>query len=93
MFIPYGWKRVSLRKLKMEERGFVTFDDNKQGKINGISKVDKEHLSTIDNALFVDGLFHNLFGVSQLRDTGLKLIFELLYLNEERQNSFYWFKI
>ena len=56
--------------------GNVTFGDNGKGKIVGIGKIHITPNAYVDNVLFVDGLKHNLFSISQFCDKGFKVIFE-----------------
>ena len=62
--------------LELKEGGDVTFGDNSKGKIKGKGVIGKDDSSSIQNVLFVSGLKHNLLSVSQLCDSGLRLIFE-----------------
>ena len=47
-----------------KDGGYVTFGDNKKGKIIGIRNIDKTKSSNIENVLLVDGLKHNLLSIS-----------------------------
>ncbi len=60
---------------KKDGDGQVTFGDNGKGKIMGIGKIDEENSSILNKVLLVDGLKHNLLGVSQLCDKGYRVIF------------------
>ena len=46
--------------LTPKDGGYVTFGDNKKGKIIGIGNIGKTKFSNIENVLLVDGLKHNL---------------------------------
>ena len=59
-----------------KDGGYVTFGDDKKGKIIGIGNIGKTKSSNIENVLLVDGLKHNLLSISQLCDKGNKVIFE-----------------
>ena len=62
--------------LTPKDGGYVTFGDDKKGKIIGIGNIGKTKSSNIENVLLVDGLKHNLLSISQLCDKGNKVIFE-----------------
>ena len=62
--------------LKPKDGGFVTFDDNRKGKIIDIGNVGKEPSLIIKNILLVDGLKYNLLSISQLCDKENKIIFD-----------------
>ena len=47
-----------------EDDGVVTFGDNGQGKIVGISKIQINPTTFIDNVLYVKRLKHNLISIS-----------------------------
>ena len=53
-------------KLSSKDGGFVTFEDNKKGKIIGIGSIGISLNPSIENVLLVDGLKHNLLSISQL---------------------------
>ncbi|XP_074306191.1 uncharacterized protein LOC141641430 [Silene latifolia] len=55
--------------------GFVTFGDNKKGKVIGIGKVGISSSSAIGDVYLVSGLKHNLLSISQLCDKGNKVVF------------------
>ena len=59
--------------LSPKDGGFVTFGDNRKGKIIGIDNVGKKRSPIIKNVLLVDGLKHNLLSISQLCDKEIKL--------------------
>ena len=50
--------------------GRVAFRNGKSGKIVGVGKIGKSLSHFIDHVYIVDGLQHNLLGVSQLCDRG-----------------------
>ena len=53
-----------------EDDGVVTFGDNGQDKIVGISKIQINSTTFIDNVLYVKGLKYSLISISQLGDRG-----------------------
>ena len=62
--------------LSPKDGGYVTFGDNNKGKIIGVGSIGKSPSPIIENVLLVDGLKHNLLGISQLCDKGNRVIFE-----------------
>jgi len=68
-----------LKNFKRKEQGFVTYGDNKKGKILGNSDVEGGDTLEIKDVLFVGGLKHNLLSISQLCDKGFKVILESDY--------------
>ena len=58
--------------LTPKDGGYVTFRDNKKGKIIGVGSIGKSNSSNIENVLLVDGLRHNLLSISQLCDKGIE---------------------
>ena len=56
--------------------GIVTFKGNKKGKIIRVGKIGTHPYPSIDNALFVEGLKHNLLSISQLCDSGYDVSFK-----------------
>ena len=50
--------------LSSKDGGFVTFGDNKKGKIIGISYIGISPIPSIENVFLVDGLKHNLLSIS-----------------------------
>ena len=62
--------------LKSKEEGHVTFGDNSKGKIIGEGSIGKTSPPIIENVLLVEGLKHNLFGISQMCDKGNHVTFE-----------------
>jgi len=62
-----GDKR-NFKNFKRKEQGFVTYGDNNKGKILGTSDVGGGNTLEIKDVLFVEGLKHNLFSISQLCD-------------------------
>nr|KYP31534.1 hypothetical protein KK1_048081 [Cajanus cajan] len=62
--------------LKLKNEGFVTYGDNKKGKILGCGNIGNSSSSTlIENVLLVERLKHNLLSISQLSDKGFKIEF------------------
>lgn len=56
-----------------KKRGFVSYDDNNNGRIIGIINVGKFPSSTIGNVVLVDDLKHILLCISQLCVKGKKI--------------------
>lgn len=61
--------------IKIKNGGEVSFGDNSQGKLIGISNVGKESFTFIENVCLVENLKHNFLSISQLRDKGYRVIF------------------
>ena len=64
--------------LTKRKRGYVTSGDNAKGRIIGQGNIGNVISSLIESVLLVDGLKHNLLGISQLCDKGFKVIFKHL---------------
>ena len=62
--------------LKSKEERFVTFGDNKKGKIIGIGNIKITPSTFIKNVLLVDKLKHNLLSINQLCDVGFDVNFK-----------------
>ena len=63
--------------LSKQKGGYITFDDNSQGKIIGKGNISGNHPSSlIENIFLVDKLKYNLLSISQLCDKGYKINFE-----------------
>jgi len=61
--------------LTATQGGSVAFDNGKSGTIVGIGKIGKSVSHSIDGVHLVDGLRHNLPGVSQLCDKDNLVVF------------------
>ena len=61
--------------LSTKDGGYITFGDNRKGKIICIGNVGKEHSLIIENVFLVDGLKYNLLSISELCDKENKVIF------------------
>ena len=61
--------------LTRRKLGYVTFEDNEEGRIIGYGSIGNNSLSLIENVLLVDGLKHNILSISKLCDEGFKVIF------------------
>jgi len=46
--------------LKAKEGGFVTYDDNNQGRILSVANISNSLTISIENVLYVERLKHNL---------------------------------
>jgi len=70
-----GYK-TKFTKLELMDEGFVTYRDNNKGKIlvNGV--ISNGSLFNIKNVFLVEGLKYNLISISQLCDTGYKVVLE-----------------
>jgi len=55
----------------------VACANGKTGKLAGVGKIGESHSHSIDNVYLVDGLKHNLLGVSQLCDRGNHVMFSM----------------
>ena len=74
-------------KLSSKDGGFVTFGDNKKGKIIRISSISISPNPSIENVLLVNGLKYNLLSISQLCDNGNRVIFDKLHCSIESIND------
>jgi hypothetical protein len=54
---------------------YVTFGDDKKGKVLGTGVINVNDHFTLNDVIFVDKLRYNLFSVSQLVDADLKVLF------------------
>jgi len=59
-----------------KDGGPVTFGNNDKGKIRGKGTIGKLNSAKIENVHFVEGLKHNLLSISQLCDSGFKVVFK-----------------
>ena len=50
--------------LTPKDGGYISFGENKKGKIIGIGSIGKSNTSTIENVLLIDGLKHNFLNIS-----------------------------
>nr|KYP73698.1 hypothetical protein KK1_006346 [Cajanus cajan] len=50
--------------LKMKHEDYVTYENNNKGKILSYGNVGNTSFTLIENVLFVEGLKHNLLGIS-----------------------------
>jgi len=66
-----------LINLKRKPTGFVTYADNKRGRVLGVGDIRGDNDVIIKDVLLVDGLKHSLLNISQLCDKGYKITFEL----------------
>ena len=62
--------------IKSKDEGFVTFGDNKKGKIIGLGNIKISPTTFIENVLLVYKLKHNLLSISQLCDVGFDVRFK-----------------
>ena len=62
--------------IKSKDEGFVTFGDNKKGRIIGLGNIKISPSTFIENVLLVDKLKHNLLSISQLCDVGFDVSFK-----------------
>ena len=65
-----------LINLKCKPDGFVTYGDNKRGRILSVGDIGGADDVIIKDVLLVDGLKHNLLSISQVSDKGYKITFE-----------------
>jgi len=65
-----------LINLKWKPAGFVTYGDNKRGRIIGVSDIRSENKVIIMDVLLVESLKRSLLSINQLCDRGYKITFE-----------------
>jgi len=65
-----------LTNMKLRPAGYVTYGDNKRGRILGVGDIGEIEKVIIKDVLLVEGLKHNLLSISQLCDKGYKITFE-----------------
>jgi len=70
---------MELHYFVSKEGGYVTFGDNNKGKIMEEGNIGNQYKTQIKKVLYVDGLKHNLLGISQLCDKGFKIEFNKNY--------------
>ena len=68
--------KAMFSSISPKDGGYVTFGNNTKGKIVGEGKFGKSLNPTIEDALLVDGLKHNLLSTSQFCDKNCKVIFK-----------------
>ena len=71
-----GDPRLFSNLKKASKESFVTFGDNKKGRILGKGSIGNVSSFLISNVLLVDGLSFNLLSISQLSDNGLIICFD-----------------
>ena len=59
-----------------KEGGSVTFGNNYKAKIKGMGIICNSNSAKIKDVQYVEGLKHNLLSISQLCDSGFKVIFK-----------------
>jgi hypothetical protein len=59
----------------LSHKEYVTFGDDKKGKVLGISVIKVNDCFTLNDVALVDRLRYNLFSVSQLCDADLSVLF------------------
>jgi hypothetical protein len=59
----------------LSHKEYVTFRDNKKGKVLGIGVIKVNDLFTLNDVALVDKLRYNLLSVSQLVDANLEMFF------------------
>jgi hypothetical protein len=59
----------------LSHKEYVTFGDDKKGKVLGISVIKANDCFTLDDVALVDRLRYNLLSVSQLCDADLSVLF------------------
>jgi len=62
--------------LKMKQEDFVTYGDNKKGRILGRGDVGNSDSIIINDVLLLEGLKHKLLSISQLCDKGYEVTFK-----------------
>jgi len=72
-------ERCMFQSLTPYHGGTVTFKGNQKGKIIWVGKIGIHPYPSTDNALFVEGLRHNLLSISQFCDNG----YECIILNKD----------
>jgi hypothetical protein len=61
--------------IPLSHKEYVTFEDNKKGKVLGISIIKVNDCFTLNDVALVDRLGYNLFSVSQFCDVDLSVLF------------------
>jgi len=61
--------------ITLKQEGHVTYGDNNKGKILGKGTIGNENSFLVYDVLYVEGLKHNLFNISQLCDRGYQVTF------------------
>jgi hypothetical protein len=81
-FIDFGCSRHMTKNKKwffnptpLSYKEYVTFGDDKKGKVLGTDVINVNDHFTLNDVVFVDKLRYNLFSVSQLVDADLKVLF------------------
>ena len=64
--------------LQKERKDTLPLETIQKGRIIGQGNIGNDTSSLIESVLLVDGLKHNLLGISQLCDKGFKVIFKHL---------------
>jgi hypothetical protein len=70
-----GDKKCFFSLTPLSHKEYVTFGDDKKGKMLGISIIKVNDFFTLNDVALVDKLRYNLFSVSQLVDADLDVLF------------------
>jgi len=70
-----------------KQEGHVTYGDNNKGRILGRGSIGDKSILLIHDFLYVEGLKHNLFSISQLWDKGYQVIFKTNFCEIYLPNS------
>jgi hypothetical protein len=70
-----GNKKWFFSLTPMSHKEYVTFGDNKKGKMLGTDVIKVNDCFTLNDVALVDRLRYNLLSVSQLCDVGLSVLF------------------
>jgi len=60
----------------LKQEGYVTYEDNKKGKILGKGTIGNENSFLIHNVFYVEGFKHNLLSISHICDRGYQVTFK-----------------
>jgi hypothetical protein len=70
-----GIKKWFSSLIPLSHKEYVTFGDDKKGKVLGTSVIKVNGCFTLNDVALVDRLRYNLLSVSQLCDTNLSVLF------------------
>jgi hypothetical protein len=70
-----GYKIWFSSLIPLSHKEYVTFGDDKKGKVLGTDVIKKNDCFVLNDVALVDRLRHNLLSVSQLCDADLSVIF------------------
>jgi hypothetical protein len=73
--VAHGCQEMVLRPHPLSQKVYVTFGDDKKGKVLSTGVIKVNDCFTLNDVALVDRLRYNLLSVSQLCDANLSVLF------------------